>query len=166
MTESSQKRLVIDLRKCDQCQTCTAGCGYYERPNPGENGLAGLRQRATFALICRRCLHASCIEACAFNALERGDDAILQIHNLRCVSCKMCAHACPFGTIYTDMLPFYQLNCDPCLDVSTEEPSCVSSCPHGALEYRLTDVSETDVHVIDPHLAARAKRWVRREVRS
>lgn len=163
MTESKQKYLVIDLNKCDQCASCNVDCGYHDRLNADENGLSGLRERATFALICRRCNSASCINACMFDALERGPDDIIKRHNLRCVSCKMCAHACPFGTIYTDMLSFYQVNCDLCLEQDAQPP-CVASCPHGALEFRELEPAETDVHVVDQHLAARANRWVRQEV--
>ncbi len=168
MTDSKQKYLVIDLQKCDQCLSnnngCDVCCGYYDRYGEHENGLSGLCERATFALVCRRCNTASCINACEFGALERGPKGIIQRHNMRCVSCKMCAHACPFGTIYTDMLSFYQVSCDPCLNQLETEPSCVPSCPNGALEFRVMDPSETDVHIIDQNLAARATRWVRREV--
>ena len=164
MTDTSFKRLIIDLEKCDQCESCKVVCGYHERPHTNESGMPGLRQRATFAVICRRCINASCIEACVFDALERGEDGLLKRHNMRCVSCKMCAHACPFGTIYTDMLPFYEVVCDVCLATTDTPPLCVASCPHGALEYRDTDPSETDIHVVDRHLAARARGWVRREV--
>lgn len=163
MTDSKQKFLVIDLYKCDRCESCTVDCGYHDRLNADENGLSGLRERATFALICRRCNSASCINACMFDALERGSDDVIKRHNLRCVSCKMCAHACPFGTIYTDMLSFYQVNCDLCLEQDTQ-PQCVASCPHGALEFRELEPTEPDVHVVDQHLAARANRWVRQEV--
>ena len=104
------KRLIIDLALCDQCDSCAVGCG----------GLLSLREKATFELVCRRCAHASCIIACPFDALERLDDgAVIRRHNLRCVSCKLCAQACPFGTIYPDLLPFYSLSyensCGACL---------------------------------------------------
>jgi len=164
MTDSKHKYLVIDLQKCDQCDACKLSCGYHDRPKAEDHGMSGLRERATFALICRRCSIASCINACEFDALERGSNGIIERHNLRCVSCKMCAHACPFGTIYTEMLSFYQVNCDTCLDQDNSEPLCVASCPQGALEFRVLDPSETDVHVIDGNLAARARRWVRQEV--
>lgn len=169
MTDSKHKYLVIDLQKCGQCPSCNVACSVacglpYDRPPTQEHGLSGLRERATFALVCRRCTSASCIEACVFNALERGADGVIHRHNLRCVSCKMCAHACPFGTIYTDMLTFYQLSCDPCLAQTVTQPACVASCPLGALEFRVLDATETDVHVVDQHLAARAKRWNRQEL--
>ncbi len=165
MTDSQHKFLVIDLQKCGQCPSCSVACSLHDdRPATQEHGLSGLRERATFALVCRRCTSASCIEACVFNALERGADGVIHRHNLRCVSCKMCAHACPFGTIYTDMLTFYQSSCDPCLAQTGTQPACVASCPLGALEYRVLDATETDVHVVDQHLAARAKRWIRQEL--
>ena len=166
MTETKHMRLIIDLQKCDRCDSCSVTCGYHDRAHTQEHGISGLRERAAFALICRRCASASCIDACVFDALERDQNGILQRNNMRCVSCKMCAHACPFGTIYTDTLTFYQVNCDICLESSNAEPLCVSSCPHGALEFRLLGPSESEVHIVDQHLAARAKRWVRQEVTS
>ena len=166
MTDTNSKRLIIDLEKCDQCECCIVDCGHYNRRHTGENGLSGLRQKATFAVICRRCAHASCIDACAFDAIDRGEDMVLQRHNMRCVSCKMCAHACPFGTIYADMLAFYEVNCDACLSMADGTPACVASCPHGALEYRVTNATETGIHIVDEYLAARAQGWVRREAAS
>ena len=168
MTDSKHKYLVIDLQKCDQCQSgnlaCSVKCAFHNHPDTGGHGLSGLRERATFTLVCRRCSMASCINACEFDALERGSGGIIKRHNLRCVSCKMCAHACPFGTIYTEMLSFYQVNCDLCLEQFDTQPACVNSCPLGALEFRAVDPNETNVHIIDQNLAARATRWVRREV--
>ena len=166
MTETKHMRLIIDLQKCDNCDTCSVSCGYHDRPHAYENGISGLRERATFALVCRRCAIASCVDACAFNALERDQAGILHRHNMRCVSCKMCAHACPFGTIYTETLTFYQVNCDVCLEKEGGVPACVSSCKYDALEFRPTDPSEPEVHIVDQHLAARTKPWVRREVSS
>jgi len=174
------KRLIIDLAACDQCDSCAVECG----------GLANLREQVTFELICRRCEHASCIEACPFDALERlADGGVIRRHNLRCVSCKSCAHACPFGTIYPEMLPFYETSCDGCFDVGArhagdsgsaeknrphggllhnplqhlDEPHCVACCPKGALQYREIDADEEDVHIIDEYLAARAVKWVKSE---
>jgi Fe-S-cluster-containing hydrogenase component 2 len=164
MTEANQKRLIIDLQQCDQCESCGVVCDYYNRPHDQDHGMTGLRERATFALICRRCEYASCVEACPLDAIERQGDNIIKRYNLRCVSCKLCAHACPFGTIYTDMLPFYDSRCDACPGRNESTPPCVDSCTRGALEYRVPGKEETDVHVIDEHLAARATRWMKQEV--
>ena len=195
--QADRKRLIIDLAKCDQCPACELDCEWERgRPhggllqgNDGEGapvgaGLAreghrphggllqgammGLREKATLMLICRRCEHASCVIACPFDAIERQEDGILKRHNLRCVSCKSCAHACPFGTIYPEMLTFYDMPyetfCASCLEHSDTEPACVASCSQGALEYRETDSAGEDVHILDDGLAARATRWVKQEM--
>ena len=113
--------------------------------------------------VCRQCEFASCVAACPFGALERQDDRILKRHNLRCVSCTLCAHACPFGTIYAEMLPFYESPCDGCVTRAVDEPMCVASCSQGALEHRVVEPDEPDVHLMGQYLAARTRRWVRRE---
>ena len=166
MTSAGHKRLIIDLEKCDQCDTCNVSCDYYQRPHAEDHGMLGLRERATFALLCRRCEYASCVIACPFDAIERQGDGIIKRYNLRCVSCKLCAHACPFGTIYIDMLPFYETHCDACLGskANGEEPMCVASCSRGALEYRAPHPDEPDIHIVDKFLAAHALAWVKEEV--
>jgi len=156
MTDVQHKKLVIDLAACDHCYASEGGCAV------DCGGLISVREQATFALICRRCEHASCIIACPFNALERTEDGgIIKRHNLRCVSCKLCAQACPFGTIYPEMLPFYQVRCDGC--AGREEKLCVATCRKGAIEYRLVEPGEEGVHIVDEYLAARVERWVKRE---
>jgi Fe-S-cluster-containing hydrogenase component 2 len=166
MTETSDKRLIIDLEKCDDCDRCGVVCDYYNRPHADEHGMLGLREKAAFAIICRRCEIASCVLACPFDAIERQADGpdrgVIMRYNLRCVSCNSCALACPFGTIYTEMLPFYATHCDHCIDRHDSAPSCVASCGEGALEFRRVDPDEKDVHIIDANLAARAGPWARR----
>jgi len=158
------RRLVIDLETCQRCDDCIVECRYHYRALPADHGIRGLRERATYLLVCRRCEEASCMAACAFDALERRDDGVLERHNLRCVSCMACAHACPFGTILPEMLPFYETPCDYCLDAAgAEEPACVASCRRGGLEYREVRPDEHSVHVVDEHLAARARKWEKRE---
>ncbi len=157
------KRLVIDLDRCDQCDRCGVVCSYFYRPQSKDHGVLALRERATFELICRRCEEASCVDACLFNALERQSDGVLKRHNLRCVSCKLCVHACPFGTIYPDMVPFYVTPCDYCLGAGESEPPCARSCGRGALAYREVDPEEPRLHILDDHLAALSAKWIKRE---
>jgi Fe-S-cluster-containing hydrogenase component 2 len=167
MTEKAQKRLLIDLAKCDQCSQPADGCE-----------VLALREKATFALICRRCEHASCIIACPFDALERSEDGgVIRRHNLRCVSCKSCALACPFGTIYDELLPFYNASCEATLEAAVGAASAaidrgenqesrlkpLLQCLNGALEYREVDPAEPGVHIVDEQLAARTQAWAKLE---
>jgi len=159
------KRLFIDLNKCDECEKCTVECAAFYRVNPTDHGVLSLREMATFLLICRRCEDPSCVAACKFDALERQEDGVLKRYNLRCVSCKCCAHACPFGTIYPEALPFYVTNCDFCVAAAGQEPPCVSSCVKGAIEYREVEASEQDgVYLVGENLAVRAPKWEKADV--
>ena len=73
------RRIVIDLETCQQCDECLVDCGYHYRVLPADHGIRGLRERATYLLICRRCEEPSCIRACAFDALEQTLDMETQI---------------------------------------------------------------------------------------
>ena len=157
------RRLLIDLYKCEACTECGVTCDYFYRADKEDHGMLALRERATFLIVCRRCEEASCVNACPVEALERQADGVLLRHNLRCISCQGCVNACPFGTIYPDMVPFYESPCDYCLGRIEAEPACVSSCAKNALEYRDVDPSEESVHLIDDFLAVRAPKWEKRE---
>ena len=157
------RRLVIDLDRCRSCGVCAVSCAYFYRAREGDHGVLTLRERAHFAVVCRRCEEPSCLDACRFDALERHPDGRMERHNLRCVSCGCCAQACPFGTIYPDLLAFYVTPCDHCAQRGDLEPPCVAGCAEGALQYRDLSGDEDDLHLLDDRLAVHARAWVRRE---
>ena len=160
------KHLILDLEKCDACGECTVRCAYHYQPGVTDHGMKDLREQAAFLLVCRRCEEPSCVAACRFEALERGPDGAMQRHNMRCVSCKCCSQACPFGTIYPEITPFYSVRCDFCLSsLKKGDFACVSSCAKKALEYReLTEAEKKTVHVLNDAWAVKTAKWVKEEV--
>jgi len=158
------RRLVLDLEHCQECGECTARCDYLYRARPEDHGLLALREEATFLIVCRRCEHASCALACPTGALERRPDGVMIRHNLRCVSCRSCVAACPFGTILPDLVPFYVVPCDRCAErANGGPPSCADTCSHGALTWREAADDEPGLHVLAGRIAVRARRWRKRE---
>lgn len=155
------KRIVLNLTKCEGCDECTVNCGYFYGQHGGDSdqGIQSIKERTTFALVCRQCEHASCIKSCPYDALERQDDGTIKRFNLRCVSCKLCTQGCPFGTIYPEMVGFYVTPCDYCIDSSTDQPPCVTGCVKDAIAFREVDPKEHNLHIIDEHLAAIAPKW-------
>jgi Fe-S-cluster-containing dehydrogenase component len=132
------KRLFIDLDVCanGECPQCVIKCSYFYRE--GNNGIFSVAELATFVLVCRKCMEPHCINACPVDALEQQEDKgrLIVRHGMRCISCKSCSLACPYGTIYPENLPHLAHNCDFCLDRRDKknEPLCIKTCPLGALK--------------------------------
>ena len=89
----------------------------------------------SFALQCRHCEDAPCVEACLTGAMQKDPVSGAVTHNdKKCVGCWMCVMSCPFGVIKRDMSgKKIATKCDLCADVG--EPVCVANCPNGALIY-------------------------------
>ncbi len=140
----SDERLFIDLDVCSEhrCPECAVECSY--DAHPGNNGVYSVAELATYALVCRRCEEPHCVMACPVGALEQQADKgrMLVRHNLLCIGCLSCSLACPYGTIYPELVPVRVHNCDFCLDRRSEDgqPLCVATCPHGALRLVRADL--------------------------
>jgi len=53
----------------------------------------------------------------------------------KCIGCKLCVSACPFGNINYDVASKRVLKCDLC----EGDPACVTACPNGAIMYKEAD---------------------------
>ena len=141
-------KLIIDLAKCKLQGESKVRCSY--KHHPENKGIDSLLEMIRFALICRKCEAAPCIEACPQGALEKvsseeeGDAGILKRSNMLCTGCGTCAIACPFGTIYTDLIPFPSSICDVCKGRlgEGEKPLCVNTCENASLDYGEVDLEK------------------------
>lgn len=145
----AEKKLVIDLAKIRLQSESGVRCSY--KHHPANRGIDALVEMIRFSLICRRCELAPCIQACPYSALEkvpseRNDAGILVRHNMLCTGCGSCAIACPFGTIYTDLIPYPSSVCDRCKGrlKPGEKPLCVRTCTDGSIDYREVDVEKEE----------------------
>lgn len=140
-------KLIIDLAKCKLQGQSKVRCSY--KHHPENKGIDSLLEMIRFSLICRKCEAAPCINACPVGALEKvatkNDDAgVLKRANMLCTGCGSCAIACPFGTIYTDLIPFPSSVCDVCKGrlKPDEKPLCVRTCEDGSIDYGEVDVKK------------------------
>ncbi len=158
------KKLLIDLLGWDEAKEAGTRCSYTWHLDSGNNGVAALRELATFALVCRQCEEADCVKSCPEEALEKQPDGVLKRYNMRCVSCKTCSHACPFGTILPELVPFAASRCDYCLDrLSSGRPACAETSGGGVQYKEVSEDTEKDLHAVGEHLVVRCKPWIRDE---
>jgi carbon-monoxide dehydrogenase iron sulfur subunit len=86
----------------------------------------------SFAVQCRHCDEAPCIEACMSGAMHRdsGTGAVVCDQD-RCVGCWMCIMVCPAGAVARGPDARAASKCDLCL--GREQPACVANCPNEAI---------------------------------
>lgn len=163
------KRLYIDipalLEKGDSVEKIE--CEYfYHRQNPGQ---LSLLEVAEFAVYCRQCKDAFCVSACPKEALERQQDGLIRRFNMRCVGCKSCILACPFGTIFPEVINYVTARCDYCLQQLSEDPDyqplCVKTAPSGTFAMKTIEAEdpENQIYFYGDHLAIKSHHWRQKE---
>lgn len=131
------KVLMIHPDKCTGCKNCSLACTF---GHEGQFRPAGTRvhvytwEREGFSvpMMCQQCDDASCMKVCPTGALHRPKGGDLVVYDkAKCIGCRMCTMACPFGNAVYDGATGSILKCDTC----GGSPECVRFCPNGALEY-------------------------------
>ena len=131
------KALVTDYKKCTGCRLCEMVCSVKHEgvvnPQRTRINIAKWETKGlTVPMVCKQCEDAPCIAACPTNARMRDEELGRVIVNYdRCIGCKTCVIACPFGAINWDPLSKKVISCDLC----DGEPQCARFCETGALLY-------------------------------
>lgn len=86
---------------------------------------------------CMHCLYPSCASACPVHALEKTENGPVLYNPDRCIGCRYCMMACPFGVPrfeWDEVIPVIA-KCTFCNDRldSGDGPSCAEACPTKAL---------------------------------
>ncbi len=142
------KRIFIREEYCMNCRLCEVYCivqhsktrnilkAYKgEYPKPQARLRVEEKGHLSFALQCRHCEDAPCLEACLTGAMRRepSTDAVL-CDEERCVGCWMCVMVCPFGVISRKVEGGRVISkCNLCK--GEEMPVCVKNCPNEAIVY-------------------------------
>ena len=131
------KSLKLDPNKCTGCLQCEMACAYQHHKtfNTGRSRIKIFsfeQEGRKVPYTCTQCDEAWCLNACPVEAIVRdaktGAKVVLED---RCVGCKVCTVACPFGTVnYLSKTGKVQ-KCDLCAG----EPACAKACPTGAITY-------------------------------
>jgi len=135
---------LLDLGRCVGCSACVLACRLengWSSENPWRRVLPlNLRRRPGgptyfLSVACHHCENPACLAACPSRAYEKRADGIVVHHEERCIGCRYCEMACPFGAPRYDAAKGVMTKCHFChhrLDAG-DQPACVAACPTEAL---------------------------------
>ena len=131
-----RRRVLLNLDRCIGCSSCRIACARTHNQDQNLTQAVAM-DSAAFPGHCKHCDKPACAEACPKDAIVRGEDGIVRRYSFRCIGCKSCAIACPFGAIDTSLLRNVVAKCDLCYQRLEEnkEPACVATCVSGALTF-------------------------------
>ncbi len=148
---SEGEAIVVELDKCLACRSCEFACAmvHADAENIEEAMLSEFpllpRVKVIAAagravpLQCQHCEDAPCVEVCPSGALykdERTGRTLTVVE--KCIGCKSCIFACPFGAVEWNAGSRRLIKCDLCEGIveEGEEPACVKGCPTRARRVR------------------------------
>ncbi len=157
MAESPVARrlgMVVDLKTCtaqDGCRDCITACHRahnvpdignakgevkwlwtvtYEEAFPGLNPQFGneVQKGRPVMALCNHCDQPPCVSVCPTKATWRREDGIVMMDYHRCIGCRYCMAACPYGSRsfnWRDPRPFIP---EPNPDFPTRTKGVVEKC--------------------------------------
>ena len=149
-----QVGVLVDVTRCTGCNQCVEACAETNQSGPSnylpQHSPDGLSARRWSSIIespeggfvrkfCRHCLEPACVSACPVGAMYRTSEGVVLYDSQKCMGCRYCMMACPFGIPryeWESPAPLVQ-KCTLCYSRLTQGqlPACVETCPEQVLTF-------------------------------
>jgi formate dehydrogenase iron-sulfur subunit len=144
---SKPKALLIDITKCIGCKACVYACKEANHlPEKEDEELASTsytvvkeKEGVYYRRLCMHCNEPTCASVCPVKAFEKTENGPVIYHDKRCMGCRYCIQACPFG------VPTYEWEstkplvrkCTMCAERQKQGQitACSEACPTGATTF-------------------------------
>jgi len=174
MTEIKHKAFIFDATRCIDCRACMVACSVENNipmnktriwvAGDGVIGKFPVLESASMVYHCMHCEEPDCLSACPVGAYTKREDGPVIYDPNKCIGCRYCMNACPFGVPHFDydkglVEGAFIDKCTMCpqrVDVGLE-PACVATCPTDALVF-----GERDELLVEAHarIQAHPKRYI------
>ncbi len=156
------KAILYDATLCVGCKACEQACAERNKLPYDEQIAAEQKQSAhKFTVVlakgdkfmrrmCMNCNDPSCASVCPVAALRKTPDGPVIYEESRCMGCRYCMAACPFGVPkyeWSKALPAVK-KCDMCSDrlAAGKVTACTEACPTGATKFGTRDELLAEAH--------------------
>ncbi|MFH1862802.1 MAG: 4Fe-4S dicluster domain-containing protein [bacterium] len=159
------KAILTDTTKCIGCRECVIACKKeydLELEVPRRWALEdGLSARNWTSIVqkpggkfirkqCRHCIEPACVSACPVQALRKTPEGAVIYDSSRCMGCRYCMMACPYGIPRYDWdqpVPYVR-KCILCYDriKCGSQPACTAACPTQATIFGDREELLTEAH--------------------
>jgi len=163
MTEIKHKAFIFDATRCIDCRACMVACSVENNipmnktriwvAGDGVIGKFPVLESASMVYHCMHCEEPDCLSACPVGAYTKREDGPVIYDPNKCIGCRYCMNACPFGVPHFDydkglVEGAFIDKCTMCpqrVDVGLE-PACVATCPTDALVFGERDELLVEAH--------------------
>jgi glutamate synthase small subunit-like protein len=145
--------IMANSQQCIGCHACEVACVMAHNDEQHVLSERHFHPRITVLnsgaqnspVTCHHCENAPCALSCPNGAISKRDDSV-QVNQQKCIGCKACVVACPFGTMEIIVTPLDNgsakasaYKCDLCL-TRPQGPACIENCPADVLTLATPDV--------------------------
>lgn len=134
--------LLINPERCTGCGSCELACSFQHegefRPAAARISVLRFEAGISVPLTCLQCDEPACLKVCKVGAISKDEaTGLVSVDGSKCIGCRMCVVACPFGNMTYSVAAKEAIKCDYC----NGEPQCVLFCPEKAIEYLPADTA-------------------------